>query len=166
MDPAPSGLLAVDASSQWQETGFELKNLEDTFETLSEERCRDLLASRQLGRVAFAIGGQPEIMPVNYAVDGAVIVFRTAPETKLAQSPLSRVAFEVDHWDPVLQSGWSVVVKGVAQDVTKAIDPFASALRSRKVVPAAPGERENWIAIYPSEITGRSFRRWVGDTKT
>jgi hypothetical protein len=142
-----------------------MKNL-DAFEVLSEEQCRGLLESRDLGRVAFAIGDQPEILPVNYAVDGAVVVFRTAPDTRLAQSPLSRVAFEVDHWDQEMQSGWSVVVKGVAQEVTTALDPFAAALRSRKVVPAAPGERETWIAIYPSEITGRRFRRWVGDMKT
>jgi hypothetical protein len=43
--------------------------------------------------------------------------------------------------------------------VTSGRDPFSKQLRERKVVPMAPGRRERWIAIYPSAITGRSFRR-------
>ena len=70
-----------------------------------------------------------------------------------------RVAFEVDDWNAETGVGWSVVIKGVAEEITSGIDPFAIALRSRPVVPLAPGSREYWIAIYPSEITGRRFRR-------
>ena len=51
------------------------------------------------------------------------------------------------------------VLKGVAQEVPTGIDPFSAALRERSVFPLAPGVRERWIAIYPSEISGRRFRR-------
>ena len=128
-------------------------------EVLSEDQCRELLASRNLGRIAFSIGSQPEIFPVNYAVDGSIVVFRTAPDTILLQAIKSRIAFEVDDWDPESRVGWSVVLKGVAQEVTTGIDPFAAALRERPVVPLAPGARERWIAIYPSQISGRRFGR-------
>ena len=128
-------------------------------EILTEDQCRELLASQNLGRVAFPLGGETEIFPVNYSSDGLIVVFRTARGTKLAQSTVSRVAFEVDGWDAAAQVGWSVVLKGVAQEVAGRVDPFSSALRSRRVEPLAPGERDYWIAIYPAEISGRRFRR-------
>ena len=127
-------------------------------EVLSEHQCRELLASRDLGRIAFAISEQPEIFPINYAVDGSIVVFRTASGTKLQNAIKSRVAFEVDDWDPEGRVGWSVVLKGVAEEVKSGINPFSAALRARRVFPLAPGDREHLIAIYPSEITGRRFR--------
>ena len=128
-------------------------------EILSEHQCLDLLAARALGRIAFPLEGETEIFPVNYSTDGAIVVFRTAPGTKLAQSTITRVAFEVDDWDAEARVGWSVVLKGVAQEVTAGTDPFSTALRARNVQPLAPGEHEHWIAVYPAEITGRRFRR-------
>lgn len=128
-------------------------------EVLSEQQCRELLASRDLGRIAFSIGEQPEIFPVSYATDGSIVVFRTASGTKLQNAIKSRVAFEVDDWDPDGRVGWSVVLKGVSEEVTSGIDPFSATLRERRVFPLAPGQREHLIAIYPSEITGRRFRR-------
>jgi nitroimidazol reductase NimA-like FMN-containing flavoprotein (pyridoxamine 5'-phosphate oxidase superfamily) len=127
-------------------------------EVLSEYQCRELLASRDLGRIAFSIGDQPEILPINYAADGSVVVFRTAPDTIMLGALTGRVAFEVDGWDPQAQVGWSVVVKGVAEEVSSGIDPFSAALREHPVFPLAPGSRERWIAIYPAEISGRRFR--------
>jgi len=53
---------------------------------------------------------------------------------------------------------WSVIVKGVALDVTTSRDPFTAFLRTADVRPAAPGARPLWMAIYPSEISGRRFR--------
>ena len=131
---------------------------EGGMEILSERECRELLASRDLGRIAFPLGGETEIFPVNYATDGIIIVFRTGTGTKLTRSTVSRVTFEVDEWDPAERVGWSVVLKGVAEEVTTGIDPFAAALRSRQVAPLAPGEHDYWIAVYPATISGRRFR--------
>ena len=135
------------------------KRSHDGLEVLSEKQCLDLVASRDLGRLAFAIGDQPEIFPVNYGTDGSIVVFKTADGTKAQQAILRKVAFEVDSWDPDTRVGWSVVLKGVAQEVTTGIDPFAAALRERPVNPVAPGVRERWVALYPGEITGRRFGR-------
>lgn len=133
-----------------------------SLEILTEHQCLELLASRSVGRIAFPVGDETEIFPVNYATDGAIVVFRTSPGTRLAESVQARVAFEVDDWDPEAKVGWSVVLKGVAQVVTGGADPFANALRSRKVEPLAPGEREHWIAVYPAQLSGRRFRRSQG----
>jgi len=127
-------------------------------EILSEQQCCELLASRDLGRIAFRVEDEIEIFPVNYSTDGTIVVFRTGVGTKLAHSTVTRVAFEVDEWDSANKVGWSVVLKGVAQEVTRGSDPFAAALRTRPVVPLAPGEHDYWIAVYPAHISGRRFR--------
>lgn len=130
----------------------------DVLEVLDEHRCLEYLHSATLGRVGFVAGDEIEILPVNYACDGSIVVYRTAPGTRLERAPRDRVAFEVDGWDAAQQMGWSVVLKGVALDVTAGSDPFSKALRERKVVPLAPGKRERYIAIYPAQITGRRFK--------
>ncbi len=131
----------------------------DRIEVLSEHQCLEYLHSSTLGRVAFASGDEIEIFPVNYAADGAIVLFKTAAGTKLQRSLNGRLAFEVDGWDDASGVGWSVVLKGVATEVTEGHDPFSEALRSRKVLPLAPGPHEHWIAIYPSNVTGRRFQR-------
>jgi hypothetical protein len=85
---------------------------DQSIEVLSQEECLLLLGSRDLGRIAFNVEGQPEVFPVNYAMEGRVVVFRTGSGTKLDFVPKTRLAFEVDEWDPKLGIGWSVVVKG------------------------------------------------------
>lgn len=127
-------------------------------EVLSERHCRDLLARRNLGRISFSVDGQPEIFPVNYAVDGSIVVLRTAEGTLLESAFMQKVAFEVDDWDPAAGIGWSVVVKGIAHEISEGLDPFSAAFRALPVFPLAPGKRERWIAIYPSGLTGRRFR--------
>ena len=130
----------------------------ESTELLTEAQCRDLLDSKAIGRIAFAIGDQTEIFPINYATDGTIVIFRTDPGTKLDHVTHARVAFEVDDWDPVTKFGWSVVVKGVAQDVTYGNNPYVATLRARAIWPLAPGSHDHWIAIYPAQITGRRFR--------
>ena len=126
-------------------------------EVLSPDECFHLLRSRQLGRIAFNVEGQPEVFPINYAMEGRIIVFRTAPGTKLDHVPKAALAFEVDDWDPKLRIGWSVVIKGLAEDVTGNLGRTAEHIRRVPVHPVAPGEFSHWIAILPSEVSGRRF---------
>jgi hypothetical protein len=131
----------------------------DVIEAMDEHSCLECLHSATLGRVAFRTGDDIDVFPVNYACDGSIVVYRTATGNRLSNAPRDHVAFEADGWDPNERLGWSVVLKGIALDVTAGNDPFSRALRDRKVVPLAPGRRERWIAIYPSSMTGRRFRR-------
>jgi nitroimidazol reductase NimA-like FMN-containing flavoprotein (pyridoxamine 5'-phosphate oxidase superfamily) len=136
--------------------------LDQSVEVLSPDECDLLLGSRGLGRIAFNVGGQPEVFPINYATEGRIIVFRTAPGTKLDYVPKARLAFEVDDWDPKLGIGWSVVVKGLAEDVTRNLGRTAEHIRQSPVHPVAPGERHHWLAIKPTEVSGRRFHMWAG----
>ena len=111
------------------------------------------------GQVALQSGDQPEVFPVNYATDGKIVMFRTGVGTKLDRATEGRIAFEVDDWDPRTGTGWSVMLKGVAEEVKDGVDPFAATLRSRPVTPFAPGERNLLLATYPAEISGHRLRR-------
>jgi nitroimidazol reductase NimA-like FMN-containing flavoprotein (pyridoxamine 5'-phosphate oxidase superfamily) len=70
-----------------------------SLETLGRAECLNLLATAQVGRVALLIEGRPEILPVNYALDGDAVLFRTAEGSVLTKAALTEVAFEVDHVD-------------------------------------------------------------------
>jgi nitroimidazol reductase NimA-like FMN-containing flavoprotein (pyridoxamine 5'-phosphate oxidase superfamily) len=131
---------------------------DQTIEALSPDECFLLLRSRDMGRIAFDVEGQPEVFPINYAMEGRIVVFRTAPGTKLNFVPKARLAFEVDHWDPKLGIGWSVVVKGLAEEVTRNLGRTAEHIRRAPVHPVAPGERWHWLAIRPLEVSGRRFQ--------
>ena len=70
-------------------------------EILSDAECVKLLRSHDLGRIAVVDREvQPLIFPINYFFDEGVVVFRTAPGTKLALAPGAHVGFEIDSWDP------------------------------------------------------------------
>ena len=51
---------------------------EDTVAALTEADCLALLRSRDVGRIAFELEGMIEIFPVNYGVEGEIIIFRPA----------------------------------------------------------------------------------------
>ena len=128
-----------------------------TFEVLSADECRRLLATRQLGRIGLTGGRFPLILPVNYAVDGDVIIVRTDSRSILAAATDDgRVAFEVDEIDERTRSGWSVLAQAVAHEVTAADrDDLLARTRASGVEPWAPGDRGHWIRLVPLHLTGR-----------
>jgi uncharacterized protein len=127
-------------------------------EELTVEACWERLRSSRLGRIAFVHGGRPEILPVNYATEGEEIVFRTASGSPLAHVAGSHVAFEIDGYDEAAGDGWSVMARGVAQDIDETIDSLSESLRRLTVQTAAPGARHHWMAVYVDAVSGRSFR--------
>src|SRR4249920_1566750 len=85
---------------------------------LTPPECWQELRRAEVGRLAVSIAGHPDIFPINFVVDHASIVFRTAEGTKLAAAVLGRaVAFEVDGYEPTLGEAWSVVLKGKAREI-------------------------------------------------
>ena len=128
-------------------------------ETISRNECVELLGTRQVGRLGFLQGADVVILPVNYAVDGEIVVFRTDPGAKLEGAPLSRVAFEVDAIDPATQQGWSVLIQGVGEELTPAYREVYERARSLPVDSWSPGEKQHWVRIVPTRITGRRLTR-------
>src|SRR6266542_703777 len=73
----------------------------------------------------------PQIFPVNYALSGRMIVFRTAPGTELSYAPMTKVAFEIDDYDAPTGVCWSVMVQGVPHDALEALDDSPGRLAGR-----------------------------------
>lgn len=127
-------------------------------EVLDEAQCLALLGSVDVGRVGISTGALPAILPVNFAVRGRDIVFRTVPGTKLAAAVAGTVvAFEADQAPSGADGAWSVLVRGVAEEVT---DPD----QRRALEPLAPswafdGEADHVVRIPIALISGRRFRR-------
>jgi nitroimidazol reductase NimA-like FMN-containing flavoprotein (pyridoxamine 5'-phosphate oxidase superfamily) len=121
---------------------------------LSPTRCWDLLAGQQLGRLVLVTDGKPEIFPVNYAVDGESLVFRTAQGTKLdGITQANQVAFEVDTWD--IDHGYSVVVRGTAAAVSDPVE--VARVEALRLKPWIPTIKTVFVRITAVEITGRKF---------
>jgi nitroimidazol reductase NimA-like FMN-containing flavoprotein (pyridoxamine 5'-phosphate oxidase superfamily) len=129
--------------------------LDPTVQELDEHQCWDLLRSQEVGRLAIAITNHPDIFPVNYVVDHASVVFRTAEGTKLAAAVLGEsVAFEID--GETDGEAWSVVVKGCAVEIEQMYELFDALELPLYPWHAAPKHR--FVRILPELVTGRRFR--------
>lgn len=128
-------------------------------EEIPEEECLEILEQHRLGRIAVVVDGQPQIFPVNYAMSGRIVAFRTGSGTKLSHAPGTKVCFEIDDFDWAGGAGWSVMVQGVAVDATDSFDDVSWAAHAAAPWPLAPGAKPFRVAIEPSRITGRRFRR-------
>jgi uncharacterized protein len=124
------------------------------WQELTRSECFDLLATEHLGRVAVVDDRGPVIFPVNFVLDRHTVVFRTGTGTKLSAASLGRrVGFEVDRADPATHTGWSVLVRGEAVEVTDRAE--LARLRALPLQAWAPGARGHYVRILPATLTGR-----------
>jgi uncharacterized protein len=121
---------------------------------LTRGECFRLLARQRLGRVVLVDDRGPLALPVNFVLDQYTVLFRTDEGTKLDVAVrLGPVAFQIDGVDQATRTGWSVLVRGEAKEVT---DPADLALvRRLPLYPWAPGAKGHYIRILPSSLTGR-----------
>jgi uncharacterized protein len=124
---------------------------------IERDECLRLLASQRFGRVAVDCPGQsPLLRPVNYLFDdpSQSIVFRTARGSKFQRLLATRKAtFEVDGVDQQTRTGWSVIVRGVAEEVR---DPLErERLERAPLDPWVPGDKPHIIRIRAWSISGR-----------
>jgi len=123
-------------------------------EVLPRAECLSLLRGSLVGRVVVTDRALPAAFPVNFALLGDDVVFRTTAGSKLeAASTGAVVAFEVDDLDPVRQTGWSVLIQGRAGLVEDPIDlARAGALPFQ---PWAPGRRLEFVRVRSELVSGR-----------
>jgi len=123
-------------------------------EIVSREECFHLLSLAHVGRIALSIGALPVILPVNFHLLDDDIIVRSGPGTKM-DAALSHtvVAFEVDAFSPMDHTGWSVLVQGLAHEIS---DP--GELRRASALPLrawASDRVTRFIRIRPQEVSGR-----------
>lgn len=126
---------------------------------LDERECLELIAAGGIGRIAYAGTFGLAVLPVNYALQDGAIVFRTAEHGPLDEDLRTgitgadyKVAFEIDEIDAGARRGWSVLVQGPAHHVSAEEE---EAVRRSGVQPWAPGDRELFVRIAVTRITGR-----------
>ena len=135
-----------------------LKPAPGNLDVMPDAECVKRLRAADIGRLGLVDRDvRPLVFPVNYFFDEGVIAFRTAPGSKLDLAPGAPVCFEIDGWDPNTGTGWSVLAKGIAHDITDPRGAPTGRIRHWPVRPLAPGSREHWIGVWVSEITGRRF---------
>ena len=123
-------------------------------EVLARNECLRLLRGSLVGRVIVTDRALPAAFPVNFALLDDDVVFRTTPGSKLeAASARAVVAFEVDDLDPVGQSGWSVLVQGLAGPVAGPVD--LARAQALPLHPWAPGQRLEFVRIRSEIVSGR-----------
>ena len=125
---------------------------------LDEEACVELLESTPIGRIGFTADGELLVLPVNFKWYEHSVVFRTLEGQKLAAAAEHQhVCFEVDGWDASARTGWSVIVQGVAREVTNWGEDVL--LDQIGLFPWARAEwRPIWVRIEPSMVSGRVLR--------
>lgn len=125
-------------------------------EILEFAECLRLLSGRPIGRVAFVDAGELTVLPVRYLMHEGSVVFRSAVGAKLdAAVSQAAVAFEVDSWDEEQRTGWSVLVRGTAHQVS---DPAREETLDQLGLESwvQSPQPTTWIEIRPLEITGRT----------
>jgi nitroimidazol reductase NimA-like FMN-containing flavoprotein (pyridoxamine 5'-phosphate oxidase superfamily) len=117
-------------------------------EALTIDECFDLLREQVVGRLAIAApNGPPFVAPVTFVLDGTTVVFRSDPGEKL-DAVDQYVSFQVDGFDHLHRTGWSVLVQGrieIADDADVAdveLEPWI-------------GARSYWVRLVPEVVTGR-----------
>ena len=133
-------------------------------ELLDEAECLRLISAGGVGRIGYTGRFGPTVLPVNYALHEGTIVFRTGQHGPLGEDlrtgiehAESKVAFEIDELSPATREGWSILIQGTAHPVDSESER-ASVLQSG-VEPWAGGEKELFVRVIPTRITGRRIRR-------
>ncbi|HUN31155.1 MAG TPA: pyridoxamine 5'-phosphate oxidase family protein [Trebonia sp.] len=128
-------------------------------EELDEEACLPLISPGGIGRIAYVGRFGLVVLPVNYTLRDGAIVFRTTEHGPLDEDLRTgiegaeyKVAFEIDDIDLDKRQGWSVLVQGPAHHLTG--DERDAAVQAG-IQPLAPGDRELFVRIVPSRVTGR-----------
>jgi len=123
---------------------------------MSSAEAMQRLAERRVGRFAYiAWVGTPDIVPVNYILDGETILIASGPGPKLQAADCGEVvAFEVDAFDEDARTGWSVVAIGTARRLTP---DQRRLVGQRGDLPEvwALGPRHELIAIERLRVSGR-----------
>jgi len=125
---------------------------------LDRAECLTLLATRPIGRLVFTYRALPDVLPVNYVLDGESVIIRLGSGSTAATATRdSVVAFEVDDVDVSARIGWSVIIVGRAEEITDLVELRAAQVLG--LVPWAGDWRDHFIRISMEKLTGRRLDR-------
>ena len=127
---------------------------------MTNEECWEFLRSEEFGRLAFHLAEEVHITPINYAVDGETLLFRTAEGSKLLAIAMNGdCAFEIDDFGD--ETARSVVIHGRERQLDEHEEHRAEQVPLRAWVGEA---KYNVVEIEPLQMSGRRFnlhRPWL-----
>ena len=112
---------------------------------LHPEESWGFLRTHEFGRLAFHLVGEVHITPINYAVDGERLIFKTAEGSKLfGVTANTDVAFEVD--EIVGERATSVICRGRARTLEGRRPTSSSGFRcGRGSTPRSPSSSPSTV---------------------
>ena len=123
---------------------------DSSYQEVPRDECLRLLAAFTVGRIALATHeGAVLVLPVNYVLDGDVIVFRSDPGEKLDAIHGHSASFQIDFIDAFHHTGWSVLVQGTAHRASH------REIAHLHIESWVGGEKTAWVRVVPRTITGR-----------
>ena len=124
--------------------------------TLARDECLELLQEVVVGRIGYVTDGIAVILPVNFTVLDGDIVFCTAGGSTLKWLSLrGRLSFQADESRWADREGWSVLIHGVAREVT---DPSELEILRRVTLRSwLRSPAEHWVRIRIETISGRAL---------
>jgi Pyridoxamine 5'-phosphate oxidase len=133
---------------------------------LDRVACLRLLGAHAVGRLCVLENGYPVAFPVNYRLvfetdDMPVIVVRVRPGSVLDAAG-TKVGLQLDGLDPVDETGWSVLARGVLRDGQ--IEGAPDWLKYWDPRPWA-GPRDQWMYMPVDEVSGRQLLVTVAEWK-
>lgn len=138
--------------------------MEPIVEELTEAESLSLIEQAEIGRIGFTGRFGPVVLPVNFKVLDGSVVFRTVAGSPLGEDLRTgitdadyKVAFEIDEINPAERTGWSVMIQGGAHYVDD--EQEQAVVRAVGIDPWVGGERDVFIRIKPTLISGRRVRR-------
>lgn len=137
--------------------GPAMTRTKDHLRRLDVDECLRLLEGHptHVGRVVFLDQGYPVALPVNYRIHRGTVVFRTDPGSKLLACAMGdKIAFEVDDVDARWREGWSVLLQGVAREVT---DPEQKSIIDQIGLLPWAGAEAHTIELEWHRISGRQI---------
>jgi len=126
---------------------------------LDPNECLALLARSTIGRLALSVRALPVILPVNFTLVADGILIRTGAG-QLFDEACDRavVGFEIDGYDPISHSGWSVLVQGHAR-LLDAPGELVDAHDAGLTPWGNPGA-DTFVKVSLDLVTGRRLGGW------
>jgi nitroimidazol reductase NimA-like FMN-containing flavoprotein (pyridoxamine 5'-phosphate oxidase superfamily) len=133
---------------------------EPAVERLAEAECLRLISPGGIGRLAYSGPAGLTVLPVTYRLYEGTILFRTGQNSPVGEDLRTgiagaeyKVAFEIDRLTLAGPEGWFVFIHGAAHHVDS--DAERASVLQAGVEPWPTGEREHFVRIIPTFITGR-----------
>ena len=122
---------------------------------LSRTECLQQLERGGVGRLAFMTPLGLRIVPLNFATNPDVVVFRTEPDSELARyGEGAEASFEIDEIDPTTERAWRVVAFGRLERPSSS-DEVWDIRGWRNPTPWAEGARAFHLKLRWTRLTGR-----------